>query len=158
MISFYILKMEINNYPNYTIYPDGTILNHKLFVIKKTWKDKDGYIITNLSNEDGKKCKKVHRLLAEHFIPNPDNLPLVDHIDRNPSNNSFDNLRWVSLSGNCQNRKDSGITIYEYIHRGKIRYQFNKMIDRKSYQSTSYDKKNVEKYIKEVYIKDIING
>jgi len=144
--------MEINNYPNYTIYPDGTILNHKLFVIKKSWKDKDGYIITTLSNKDGKKCKKVHRLLAEHFIPNPDNLPLVDHIDRVPSNNSLDNLRWVSLSGNCQNRVDSKIHIMEYIHRGKIRYHFSKMIDRKSYQSASYDKKKVEKYIKEVYI------
>jgi hypothetical protein len=149
--------MEINNYPDYTIYPDGTILNHKLFVIKMSWKDKDGYIITTLSNKDGKKCKKLHRLLAEHFIPNPDNLPLVDHIDRNPSNNSLDNLRWVSLTGNCQNRKDSEIHILEYIHRGKIRYHFSKMINRKSYQSASYDKKKVEKYIEEVYKKDIIN-
>tara|TARA_R100000734_G_C3275327_1_gene70256 strand:+ start:80 stop:535 length:456 start_codon:yes stop_codon:yes gene_type:complete len=150
--------MEINNYPDYTIYPDGTILNHKLFVIKMSWKDKDGYIITNLSNKDGKKCKKLHRLLAEHFIPNPDNLPLVDHIDRNPSNNSLDNLRWVSLSGNCQNRLDSEIHIIDYIHKGKIRYHFSKMIDRKSYQCASYDKKKVEKYIEEVYIKDIIKN
>ena len=147
--------MEINNYPNYTIYPDGTILNHKLFIIMTSSKDKDGYRILGLRNKDGRKTKKVHRLLAQHFIPNPDNLPLVDHIDRNPSNNSLDNLRWVDLSGNCQNRKDSEIKIYEYPHKGRIRYHFSKMIDRKLYQSACYDKKKVEEYIKEVYIKDV---
>jgi hypothetical protein len=140
---------EINNYPDYTIYPDGTILNHKLFIIMTICKDKDGYGTIGLRNKDGRKTKKVHRLLAEHFIPNPDNLPLVDHCDGNPSNNSLDNLRWVTLSGNCQNRKDSELHILEYIHRGKKRYHFSKMINTIQYQYASYDKKKVEKYIEE---------
>lgn len=46
----------------------------------------------------------VHRLVAEVFIPNPDNLPYIDHIDRNPSNNRVENLRWVTPKGNCENR------------------------------------------------------
>ena len=141
--------MEINNYPNYTIYPDGTILNHKLFIIMASCPDKDGYRILGLRNKDGRKTKKLHRLLAEHFIPNPDNLPLVDHWDGKPSNNSLDNLRWVTLSGNCQNRKDSELHILEFIHRGKKRYYFGKMINRIQYQCASYDKKKVEKYIEE---------
>lgn len=45
----------------------------------------------------------VHRLVATAFIPNPDNLPVVDHIDRNRSNNTYKNLRWVSLSDNAKN-------------------------------------------------------
>ena len=45
-----------------------------------------------------------HRILARHFIPNPENLPQVDHIDRNKTNNSIENLRWVSAGENLRNR------------------------------------------------------
>lgn len=44
----------------------------------------------------------VHRLVAEHFIPNPDNLPQVNHKDKNPSNNSVDNLEWCNNSYNVR--------------------------------------------------------
>lgn len=45
----------------------------------------------------------VHRLVAETFIPNPDNKPTVDHIDRNPSNNDVSNLRWADYSDQAMN-------------------------------------------------------
>ena len=47
---------------------------------------------------------RLHRILAKHFIPNPDNLPEVDHVDRDKTNNSIENLRWVSASENLRNR------------------------------------------------------
>jgi hypothetical protein len=43
---------------------------------------------------------KLHRLIAEHFIPNPDNKSLINHIDSNPSNNSINNLEWVDVREN----------------------------------------------------------
>lgn len=45
----------------------------------------------------------VHRYVAEAFIPNPNKLPTVDHIDTNKNNNRVDNLRWCTLMENCRN-------------------------------------------------------
>jgi hypothetical protein len=66
---------------------------------------KKGYYKVNLykTNIDWD-CYFIHRLLAINFIPNPDNLPEIDHIDRNPSNNNLENLRWSSRSANCCNK------------------------------------------------------
>lgn len=51
-----------------------------------------------------KVCKtiKVHRLVAQAFIPNPNNLPEVNHIDNDRTNNYFKNLEWVTRKGNCE--------------------------------------------------------
>ena len=60
--------------------------------------------------EDGKtKTVYVHRLIASAFIPNPDNLPTVNHIDGDTSNNSVDNLEWVSYSENMRHAYRVGL-------------------------------------------------
>lgn len=54
--------------------------------------------------KDGKTYPRlVHRLVAVAFIPNPEDKPVVDHIDTNPMNNRIDNLRWVTTKENCNN-------------------------------------------------------
>lgn len=65
-----------------------------------------GYLIVGI---DGKLCT-VHRLVAEAFLPNPENKPCIDHIDTNRQNNVVDvdgtlvsNLRWVTQKENCNN-------------------------------------------------------
>lgn len=65
-----------------------------------TWKL--GYKVITITG----KRYKVHRLVAETFLDNPDNLPVIDHIDRNPSNNDVSNLRWASYKTNVLNRED----------------------------------------------------
>lgn len=56
----------------------------------------------------------IHRLVAETFLPNPEGLRYVDHIDRNPHNNEVDNLRWVTASTNRLNTDVCDKSIQKY--------------------------------------------
>ena len=60
----------------------------------------DGYLRVKLSKDGVKRSEYVHRLVARHFIPNPNNLPQVNHLDENPQNNIVSNLQWVSAKEN----------------------------------------------------------
>ena len=51
----------------------------------------------------------IHRVVAEHFIQNPLNLPIVDHIDWNPKNNNVDNLEWVDYDENIKHAWQTGL-------------------------------------------------
>lgn len=73
-------------------------------VIMSPQYSKDGYMCNNLFDGVSYHKKNHHRLAAEAFLPNPDNLPEVDHIDRDKTNNQVSNLRWASVSQNRINR------------------------------------------------------
>lgn len=59
----------------------------------------------------GLKSFNIHRLVAEKFIPNPDNLPCVNHKDGNKFNNHKDNLEWTTYAGNSQHAVSVGLII-----------------------------------------------
>ncbi len=61
---------------------------------------KHGYCQVNLCNGKGN-MRYVHRLVAEAFIPNPNNLPCINHKDENPKNNCVENLEWCDQKYNC---------------------------------------------------------
>lgn len=82
--------------PNYLVYPDGriwsTITNKEI----SQWTKGDGYLNVSLQGKN----YLVHRLVAECFIPNPENKTEVNHKDRNRQNNHIDNLEWVTHQEN----------------------------------------------------------
>ena len=55
-----------------------------------------GYVMYDLFKDNKRKTVRLHRLVAEAFIPNPENKPEVNHIDHNTDNNYADNLEWVT--------------------------------------------------------------
>lgn len=64
-----------------------------------------GYYRVCLYRNDGThKMFQLHRLIAQAFIPNPENLPQVNHIDENKLNNCVENLEWVTAKKNCNHR------------------------------------------------------
>ena len=76
--------------------------------ILKPWIITSGYLCVGIRSNGSQKIKLVHRLLALAFIDNPENKPCVDHMDRNKTNNSLSNLRWVTHSENQYNRTRTG--------------------------------------------------
>lgn len=88
---------------NYEVSKLGQVRNRKTGRILKPGNDKDGYHHVNLYKEGKQKTCKVHRLVANAFIPNPENKTQVDHIDSYKTNNKINNLRWVSHQQNSFN-------------------------------------------------------
>jgi hypothetical protein len=93
----------IEDYENYEISNLGNVRNKKKNKLLTPQINIYGYYRITLRNNIQKKHYFIHRLIAIAFIPNPDNLPEIDHIDRNKLNNSLDNLRWVSRNQNGYN-------------------------------------------------------
>lgn len=88
-------SLEFKGLPNYSVSNLGRVWNHKSGKIWLGSKDRGGYM------KLGNYC--IHRLVAEAFIPNPENKPCVDHINTDRSDNRAENLRWVSHKENNEN-------------------------------------------------------
>jgi hypothetical protein len=89
----------------YYINENGDCFDKNLKKISSDF-DKYGYKNVRLTINGKRKRFTVHRLVAKTFIPNPDNKPCVDHIDRIRSNSHVSNLRWVTVRENCNNTKE----------------------------------------------------
>ena len=96
---------ELKTFDNVLVSNLGRVkVNNKL---KKQRINKDGYYIVGIENYQGNQ-KLVHRLVAQTFIPNPDNLPVIDHINGIKTDNRVCNLRWCTVQQNTQWGYDLG--------------------------------------------------
>ena len=128
----YIALKDFENYE---------ILNKYPFTIRRK---RDGYEISEQFDQKGYvriklngKIYMKHRIIALQFIPNPNNLPFIDHLNHNRADNRIENLRWITNQENCMNKSK---------HRG-IEYVFiDKLDEDKSFEINKYDEYEFENY------------
>ena len=147
---------ELEEFPGYKFGNQGTVLSlygrpmkqQQLYSCESYYR-----MAVSIINKDNKKAThSVHRLIALAWIPNPENKPHIDHIDRNTTNNSISNLRWATPPENANNKgkyktNKSGTTgLFFY----KERWTINKVIMGKTYYKTFKERSEAEAYLREI--------
>lgn len=95
---------SIEGYPSYLIYSDGRVYNKKTNKFLKIHYDSSGYRHVTLykGKHNSRKTFKIHKLVAQAFLPNPNNWNEINHKDENKSNNNVWNLEWCTRKYNCE--------------------------------------------------------
>lgn len=107
---------RVTKYPTYLISTKGRLWSLRSHIIGHGNEDKDGYF-RHTFGKKGSDNIRIHKLVATHFIPNPNNLETIDHKDNDKHNNDISNLQWMSRGDNS--RKS---------HRGKKMNNIRKRI------------------------------
>ncbi|CAL6030320.1 Conserved_hypothetical protein [Hexamita inflata] len=104
----------IKDFDQYIIDRKGNVTN---IITSKNVKHSinKGYYYVHLQYQGKSYNRSVHRLLAQAYIPNPEDYTEVDHIDCNKENNNLENLRWVSRSQNLENQNGSRGKLFRFV-------------------------------------------
>lgn len=101
-----IIWKYIEGFTGYKISNRGSVMNVRTKRILKPYIN-NGYYTVRLNKNKDEFVKSVHRLVAKTFIKNPNNLPVVDHINNDRLNNRLENLRWVTQRDNSKFYQDN---------------------------------------------------
>jgi len=106
-----VQSLAFLDFPWYRVTRDGRIWNDNTYSFLKGSLSNKGYLQTILSSRQTKQARnvKIHRVVAEAFIPNPDNLPEVNHINGDKTDNRAENLEWVTTNENLRHARATGL-------------------------------------------------
>jgi hypothetical protein len=137
-----MFEKSIDGFPGYSVTSDGDVRREGNKV--STTSDGRGYLKVFAYNENGeKKSLKIHRIVALAFIKNPDNLPVVNHIDGDKHNNRLSNLEWVTFVDNTRKFHEKGSISVKPIVRinaktGTVKEVFNSIRMAAKYLNCDY--------------------
>ena len=140
-----IIFYPIADFSKYFISKCGKICSEKSNIIMKLQSNKDGYCKIGLCKDGKKYTKLIHRLLAEIFIPNPENKQFIDHKNHIRNDNRLENLHWVTKKENNQNQSKQSTSLWQGViyeesgnrYRAQWRDENNKQCY-KSYSANLY--------------------
>ena len=148
--------MNFKSYYDYDVYEDGRVWSNKCNIFLKQHLSKTRYLRLTLwiNNKPITIC--IHRLMGELFLPNFNNLPDIDHKDRNKLNNSLFNLKWETKSNQSHNQKirsdnTSGVKGVVYITKSG-KWEGRMEINKKRYQKGFDTKEKAILYRRELEV------
>ena len=101
--------VAIKGLPDYLINQEGKVFSTKTKRFLKPQLSNKGHLFVQVRIEGHHKGCFIHRLVAETFIPNPNNFPCINHIDGNKLNNHVDNLEWCTIRENNKHALENGL-------------------------------------------------
>lgn len=122
--------IPVKDFPLYLVNRKGEIYSVRAKKILKPNYTSKGYASVELWSKGKRTRKLIHRIVAEAFIPNPDGLPQVNHIDENPRNNEVNNLEWCTAKYNM-NYGNGAKTRHLKIDYSKDIYKINAVVNGK---------------------------
>ena len=111
-----MLFITIEGFPYYEVNKNGDVKNIKTNKILKPTLNTKGYYVVNLYENGIRKTKTIHKLVAESFLSNPDNLPDVNHINNDRTDNRIENLEFASINANNRNKLKHSNVNYTFIN------------------------------------------
>jgi len=154
----HIKRLENENFEDlkgfeyfYMINKNGDLWSKSQHKFMKRQLNEWGYEFYKLTNGYVSKGL-IHRLIAIQYIPNLDNLPEIDHIDRNKLNNSVDNLRWVTRVTNRANRETKG-SVYSWVQKKsqKIYWKATYAIEKGNIKQKGFNnKEDADKWLEDI--------
>ena len=120
----------------YAVTSCGKIWSYRSKKFLKPRKDRKGYLGVMLCKDGTQKSYKIHRLVAKAYLPNPNNLPQVNHKDENKTHNYLNNLEWISgidnmnygtrneRTGHSQMNKQGSKALLQYDLQGNFIKEF----------------------------------
>jgi hypothetical protein len=113
-------QVQEREFGDYIIYSDGKVYSKRKQMFLKTHNDGRGYLMVGMSINKTNKKYKIHRILAESFIPNPLNKPMVNHKNGIKTDNRIENLEWVTNQENIIHAVEHGLCRKDYCSKSVI--------------------------------------
>lgn len=126
-----IVWAKMRNYPGYYVseYGDVVSIRREESRLMRPYENQYGHLYVDFCYGDKKYKMLVHRLVAMHFIPNPNNYPVVRHLDDDPKNNYYTNLAWGTQADNMQDCRDHDRDYHKPVYCYELNREFRSCAD-----------------------------